>query len=127
MIFPAAIADAKQLSEIAFESKGFWNYSKNQLESWQEELTIYPSHLENQNGFVYKIEDKIVGFYILEMKNRSTISLEFLFVLPDFIGRGIGKKLLKHAIEKSKERKALVVKVLSDPNAENFYGKIMDL
>lgn len=123
MIFPADISDAKQLSEISFLSKGYWNYTKNQLESWREELTVYPSYLENENGFVYKIDQKIIGFYILQTQNITTISLEFLFVLPQYIAKGIGKELLKHAIKKSKERKAFVLTVLSDPNAEKFYLK----
>lgn len=41
-------------------------------------------------GFVYEIEKKIVGFSIVDFVENNVWAL---FILPDFEGKGIGKKL----------------------------------
>ncbi len=123
MIVPTHFSDAFILTEIALKSKAFWGYSDAQIESWKDDLTITDEYLKKTTSFVYKVDNRIVGFYILQMMNMSMFTLEFLFVLPDFIGKGIGHQLVKHAIQKAKDKKGTVVNVLSDPNAEDFYAK----
>jgi predicted N-acetyltransferase YhbS len=49
--------------------------------------------------------------------------MEFLFVKPKFIGKNIGKQLIKHAIKSCRDNSCEVLIVLSDPNAESFYAK----
>ena len=44
-----------------------------------------------------------------------------LFVLPEFIGKGIGEKLLLNAVEQAKSLNAISMTLLADPNAEEFY------
>lgn len=72
---------------------------------------------------VYKFiqNQKTVGFYILNQPIKQSIELEMLFVLPEFIGKGIGKKLLIHAFENALKLKASNLTLLADPNAEFFY------
>ena len=55
--------------------------------------------------FVYQFmfDDTTVGFYMLNPPKEKAIELEMLFVLPDFIGKGIGKQLLVHAVQKAKK------------------------
>ena len=123
MILPADFKDAKTISEVALKSKAYWGYTNEQLESWIDELTITSEYISKNSSYVYKLNENIVGFYIIEMLNMTTISLEFLFVLPEFIGKGIGHQLISHAIEKARNLKGFVLNTLSDPNAESFYAK----
>lgn len=122
MIISAKKIDAKMLTGIAIKSKGFWDYSNDLLESWREDLTV--PELMIQEMFVYKyvIDDEIVGFYILNQPKEKSIELEFLFVLPNFIGKGIGNELIQHAFKKAKELESNKIIVLADPNAVSFYG-----
>jgi len=123
MIERAVPSNANILTNIALESKAHWNYTQEQLDSWVDDLTITPEYLSKTSALVYKIDGKIVGFYILEMLNMTTISLEFLFVHPAFIGKRIGHELITHAIENARNKKGFVLNTLSDPNAESFYAK----
>ena len=123
MIVEAVVSDAEKLTQIALKSKAYWGYTKEQLESWADVLTITSDYLSKNSAFVYKVEGKIVGFYIIEMLNMTTISLEFLFVLPDCIGKGIGHELILHAIENARNKKGYVLNTIADPNAESFYIK----
>ena len=47
--------------------------------------------------------------------------LDNLWVLPGFIGKGIGRRLFLHSLERSRVRNASLLKILADPNAESFY------
>ena len=123
MIVPVKLADATVLTKIALKSKAHWDYSKAQIENWRDDLTVTSEYLQKTSSFVYKKENAIVGFYILEKVNMSKVSLEFLFVLPEFIGLRIGFQLLQHAIVNGRSQEANVLSVLSDPNAEKFYAK----
>mgnify|MGYP000235831416 FL=1 len=123
MIVLATISDVNQLTQIALKSKAFWGYSDEKIESWREDLTITPKMFEEWNIYKYTIDNEIAGFYILNRANIRTSFLEFLFVSPKFIKKGIGTKLLNHAKAYCIEGSSAILNVLSDPNAEAFYAK----
>jgi len=123
MIVKAQSSDAEIFTLISLASKAHWNYTKEQLESWREDLTIVPENFEEWHGSKFIIDDEIVGFYLLNRVNARTCCLEFLFVLPKVIGKGVGRQLIEHAIESCKANGCEVLNVLSDPNAESFYTK----
>jgi len=123
MIVRATVTDAHELTEIALKSKAFWGYSDELLESWRNDLTITPKMFEESNVCKYLVDNEIAGFYILNRANIRTSFLDFLFISPQFIKQGIGKTLLKHALEYCVEGSCAVLNVLSDPYAEGFYAK----
>ena len=121
MIVKANISDASLLSEIAMLSKSFWGYTKEQLDSWVDDLTVSENLILETHTFNFLVDNKIVGFYILNQPQNNNCELEMLFVLPNFIGKGIGKQLLQHAFKKAKNLKVKTVTLLADPNAVAFY------
>ena len=121
MIVKANISDTKLLSEIAMISKSFWGYTKQQLDSWVDDLTVSEKLILETHTFNFLVEDKIVGFYILNQPQNNNCELEMLFVLPNFIGKGIGKQLLQHAFKKAKNLNVKTVALLADPNSVAFY------
>ena len=92
MIVRADISDAKRLTDIALQSKAFWGYSKEDLESWRDDLTITPKMISESFIFKFLVDERIAGFYFLNPPKEESIELEMLFVLPDFIGKRIGTK-----------------------------------
>ncbi len=121
MIVVATTSDAKRLTEIALKSKAFWGYAADDLESWKPDLTVSEKMVNELFVCQFLFDDTTVGFYILNPPKEKAIELEMLFVLPDFIGKGIGKQLLVHAIQKAKKLEAKYITVVSDPNAAAFY------
>ncbi|WP_397445380.1 GNAT family N-acetyltransferase [Polaribacter sp. R77954] len=121
MIVEAEISDEKQLTEIALQSKAFWGYSDDLIQSWTEELTVSEQMISKM--FVYKFlkDDNIVGFYILNQPKEKTIELEFLFVLPKCIGKRIGTQLIEHAFQKAIQLNTIRITLIADPNAASFY------
>ncbi|WP_439132070.1 GNAT family N-acetyltransferase [Polaribacter sp.] len=123
MIVKANVSDAKRLTEIALQSKAFWGYSEALIESWREDLTVTPTMFKEWNVFKFMIDSEIAGFYVLNRANIRTSFLEFLFVSPKFIKKGIGSALLHHAIGYCKDGSSAILNVVSDPNAKSFYAK----
>ncbi|SKC12216.1 Acetyltransferase (GNAT) domain-containing protein [Soonwooa buanensis] len=117
----AHIDDHEILSEIAFKGKSYWNYGEEQLEAWRDNLTISKDYIKENK--VYKLVelDKTIGFYSLILIDKSTIKIDFLFMFPEFIGKGIGKFLLESSIETAKKMKIKRIVLDADPNAEAFY------
>lgn len=124
MISKATVVDSEELTLLCKKSKAYWGYSTEQLNLWEEELTISKKYiLENQ---VFKfIENKtIIGFYTLIATNKKTIQIEHLFVHPHYLGQGIGTQLMHHVIENCKTSTSHYIRVEADPNAELFYTKM---
>ena len=111
---------APLLTRIAVESKAHWNYPAAWMEEWSLLLVISPTQLARDEVFCAEVDGRIVGFYaIRELRNKG--HLEHLWVLPQFIGQGIGRALFEHALEQARTRGLKAILVESDPNAAGFY------
>ena len=122
MIVAANISDAKELTEIAIKSKAFWGYSRKLIDSWTDDLTITDKIINTMYVYNFIEKNMIVGFYVLNEPSNNNVELEFLFVLPKFIGKGFGKELLLHAFKKAKKLNCISITLLADPNAIKFYS-----
>lgn len=124
MIIKAAIADHLILSKITKASKAYWGYSQEQMEIWDEELTIKPDYIKENIVFKLMENNEAIGYYSMEKKSEKLIKLENLFILPEFIGQGFGEYLMDHAFLKAKELGYEEMILDSDPNASIFYEKL---
>ena len=50
--------------------------------------------------------------------------LEHLWVLPEAMGRGIGRALFSHAVQRAKALGVQAIRIESDPYAEKFYERM---
>ena len=117
--------DHKILTKITKESKSFWGYSLEQMEQWNQLLTISQNYLNTH--FVYKLilKEEIIGYYSYFLIDEKNIHLDNLFILPKYIGKGFGKYLIQDFFDRIKEHKTIEKVILeADPNAEIFYQKL---
>jgi len=116
--------DASLLSDLALRSKGYWGYDADFLASCREELT-YTSEQITSSLYCFKVAEhpslSIAGFFALNFLGSDHPELEALFIDPDFIGQGCGKKLLSAAIVVAKAHNAISIKLQVDPFSEDFY------
>jgi len=115
-------AEAQALSTLAIRAKAHWGYDAHVLERWRTELTVLAEDISSKPMFVGTVDEEIVGFYALEPSGTSW-KLDNLWVLPEFMHRGIGRTLLVHALQTAARGGAVEVIVDADPNAEPFYVK----
>ena len=73
-------------------------------------------------GFVCEIDDKIVGFSIVNFVENNVWAL---FLLPEFEGKGIGKKLHQLMLDEyfSKTKETIWLSTEANSRAETFYKK----
>lgn len=110
------------LTEIAFAAKRHWDYPESWIEVWREDLTVTPEFIERNEVYAAIENDTLVGFYAL-VTSEGTTELEHLWVLPEWIGKGVGRQLLQHALDRAAAVGGTVIEIVSDPNAEGFYLK----
>ena len=119
---PARVEDAADLSELAFRSKAYWGYPAEFMQACREELNVDAETIEAEDCF-YEVAIKagrIAGFYALEGRGRS-IELDALFVEPQDIGKGIGRRLIERARARAAALGAEILTIQGDPNAIDFY------
>ena len=114
---------ADELTRIALAAKAHWGYPKRWLEIWTPQLTFSPEYFEENESWVAVMEERPIGFYTLREENRNAC-IENLWVLPEFIGKGVGKALFLHAMERSRQRRYATLRLEADPNAVGFYEKM---
>ena len=119
-IRPALEHEAEALSALALKAKAYWGYSTDTIESWRHDLSVSSETIASRPTFVATVGDEIAGFYSLVPSTQSW-KLDHLWVLPQFMDRGIGRALVAHALETALRGGASSVTVDADPNAESFY------
>jgi N-acetylglutamate synthase-like GNAT family acetyltransferase len=117
----AAISDeAASLTKIAHEAKRYWGYPERWIKHWEQDLTITPEFISNNDVYVAEADGELLGFYALVVNNNRA-ELEHFWVSPAHIGRGIGKELFVHAMQVAAGQDVQEVEICADPNAEGFY------
>lgn len=117
----ASFQDAFLLSDIAQKAKAHWDYPKEWLALWKDDLSFTKDYLETHHVYLLKLDQTIIGFSII-IQEPAYFDVEHCWVSPEHIGKGYGAELMNHVLSEpifaNKE-----FQVLSDPNAVGFYEK----
>ena len=107
------------LSDIAIESKGYWGYSRHQLDIWRKDLRIESSYIVANTVKLVVVEDNIVGFFAL--LQGETNYLDHLWLLPDYAGQGLGREVFNEILHRCQVLDIARFTIVSDPDAAGFY------
>lgn len=110
---------SQSLTEITIAAKRHWNYPERWIQLWLPALTISPEYIAAHETWMLVMDDKPVAYYSLV--ENDGLWLDNLWVLPGFMGKGLGRQLFAHALERSRQRGASILKIEADPHAESFY------
>jgi GNAT superfamily N-acetyltransferase len=122
-VIRAAPSDADALTRIAHAAKRHWGYPERWIALWRNDLTVTSDFISGNEVFVAKSGEELIGFYALAFDDDKA-ELEHLWVRPDHIGCGAGRKLFEHARSRAASMGVAVMEISSDPNAEGFYLKM---
>jgi GNAT superfamily N-acetyltransferase len=121
IVFRAARGDeADLLTEVALRSKGYWGYDQEFLDACRAELTFRPEDVATRRIVVADSSSGIVGFYSIDGELPGG-ELGDLWVIPERIGTGLGRKLWQHAVASAREAGYTSLIIEADPNAVGFY------
>jgi GNAT superfamily N-acetyltransferase len=117
----ALASDAALLSTLAFASKSHWLYSAAQLQRWTQALQVAPSDIVRWPTVTARLGETVVGFYQLRTGFGESSRLEHFWLLPEFMGKGFGRRMFADVVERARALKLASFIIESDPNAEMFY------
>ncbi len=115
--------DAADLTRIAQAAKRHWGYPDEWITRWAPTLTVTPEFITAHPTVVARMEADAIGFAALTGLGRQ-LRLEHLWVLPEFMGRGIGRGLFQEIARVGRAAGWSSVQVISDPHAEGFYLRL---
>jgi GNAT superfamily N-acetyltransferase len=116
----ATPAEAPLLNDLTGRSVLSWGYEPEFLDWEPETIRVTPELIAGWPFFLLEEAGRIVGYYGL-LGEPPEMALDKLFVEPDRIGTGCGKRLWQHAVATAREMGASVLTLASDPNAAPFY------
>ena len=116
-------AERETLSEIARAAKRHWGYPEAWMALWEDELAFAPDCFDEWQVWCASVGGEVVGVASLS-RDGNEAELENLWVLPDFIGRGVGKALFRHAATSARRQGCGRLRIVSDPNARAFYERM---
>lgn len=127
-IRPARPDEAAALSDLALRSKAHWGYDAAFLAACRDDLTLTATEVARDAVYVVAAGDgSPQGFYRVPGRapaprdRGGDLTLDALFVAPDAIGRGYGRRLFAHAVAHATARGACGLTWASDPHATGFY------
>jgi GNAT superfamily N-acetyltransferase len=119
----ALAEEAATLSQIALSAKAYWGYSERWMEIWAPLLTIMPEFISSADVWAAEVNGGLSGFYALVFA-KQRVNLEHLWILPAYMGQGIGRALFEHALARCREMQCQGLEIVSDPNAQGFYERM---
>lgn len=122
-IQPVIPEHADTLTQIALAAKRHWGYPERWIEIWTAQLTFTAAFFESNEGWAAMDGETEAGFYTILVADKAA-SIEHLWVLPKYMGQGIGKQLFRHAVQTARERGCETLQLDADPNAVGFYERM---
>jgi GNAT superfamily N-acetyltransferase len=117
------MSETRHLSDLAFRSKAHWGYSSEFMDACREELSVSRSMVTESRVYVCDSGGELAGFYSLEDLADGEIEMGHLFVDPDFMGDGVGLRLVEHACRTAAGLGFDRLVIQGDPHAEGFYHR----
>src|SRR5262245_51882698 len=115
--------EADILSQIAVAAKRYWNYPESWMKLWIPQLTFSPEYVEANESWAAEMDSMVIAFYTLQQRD-GIAWLEDIWVLPMYMGQGVGKDLFKHALSQARKSGHKTLRLEAEPNAVGFYEKM---
>ncbi len=122
-IRPCRDEEGERLREIAIAAKSHWGYDIDRVRAWAA-MGDFSSHgLRSKDVHVAETGGRVVGWTAL-IQRDDVCWLDDLWIDPEWIGKGIGSRLFRHALERGRELGARRIELEAEPNALGFYEKM---
>ncbi|CAM3880991.1 GNAT family N-acetyltransferase [Kibdelosporangium persicum] len=112
--------EAAALGELALRSKAHWGYDRDFLDACRAELSFRLRDVVERGIVVAAEGDRLLGFYSVEGRAPEG-ELAHMWLEPSEIGKGLGKRLWRHAMESARAAGFTVLTIDAEPAAEGFY------
>jgi GNAT superfamily N-acetyltransferase len=115
--------EGARLKEIAILSKAHWGYGLDEVRAWADRGDFSPAQLRRLVVFVAEAGHVEIGWVSLE-RREEVWWLADLWVVPDWIRRGVGSRLFRRAETYAREQGGRRLEWEAEPNSVGFYEKM---
>ncbi|NQV43461.1 MAG: GNAT family N-acetyltransferase [Rhodospirillales bacterium] len=109
------------LSALCLRSKAHWGYDDDFMAACVEELTLRPAELTTTQLQLAEDEQGYLGVAQVALEGDKTASLEVLFIEPERMGCGAGRRLFDWAVKQARALGSKSMMIEADPDAAPFY------
>jgi GNAT superfamily N-acetyltransferase len=117
---PAVPEDYERVRELTCDSKAHWGYDRDFVRSWAEGLSFE----SDRERWVAECDGVVVAWAAIVPPAGGVVVLDDLWVDPAWIGRGLGGRLFRRAVDRARELGAVRLEWGAEPNAVGFYEKL---
>lgn len=121
---PALPDEGDALTALMVRSVGHWGHGDTHPElvaRLAAEEAVTADYVRRGEVWVLEDGDAVVGFYGL-LPREDDVDLTYMFLEPRSIGRGHGRRLWTHAVQRARAMDRPRMRILSDPGAVEFYA-----
>jgi N-acetylglutamate synthase-like GNAT family acetyltransferase len=113
-----------EINALIARSKAHWSWPEGYLKQALLLHSVSPTYLRSNHCFeVLDANDQLIAFFSLVV-DEARVVLDNLWVTPDLIGKGIGRRACERVFLLAREQGWTELWVLPDPPAEGFYVKM---
>src|SRR5918997_1535786 len=112
-----------RLREIAVAAKSYWGYDLDRVRQWAAMGDYSPEGRRRKEFYVADVDRKAVGWAATIAKGE-VFWLDDLWIEPEWMGKGIGKRLFLHAAERARQRGATRMEWEAERHALGFYERM---
>lgn len=120
---PPVPADIDELNALILTSKAHHGYDADFMQACEDELRLTPAHLAAGHMCCAVDGERMAGMVELR-EAEGDLHIEKLFVHPDYMGRGIGTRLMEWVETRARLNGCFVLLIDSDPGAASFYERL---
>jgi GNAT superfamily N-acetyltransferase len=112
------------INNLIARSKAVWNWPEGYLERALPLHRVSRAYLLKNHCFeVLDLNDELVAFFSV-MAGDARVLLDNLWVTPELVGNGVGRRACEHLFQLARERGWTELWAIPDPPAEGFYAKV---
>jgi GNAT superfamily N-acetyltransferase len=115
--------EAAVLTALNHRSKAVWGYDDDFMRRAARDLTLTPSDIRCGRVFVAVCGGGLCGVLALSPPGDPP-ELNQLFVAPEWMRRGVGERLMRHALRVARRWGWRAFAIASDPDAVAFYARM---
>lgn len=119
----ARAGEASEITAIAVASKASWGYDQAFITTALPELVVNEEDIARDHVDVLEADARLLGYVRLRDLGTEADAAELvdLFVIPEGLGQGHGRRLFEHACAVARAWGRHELRWESDPHAEAFY------
>jgi GNAT superfamily N-acetyltransferase len=100
-----------------------WEEDRDALLAEPDAIDLPADQIAEGHVFVWEEGGAVLGFAVVLPRDDGAAELDGLFTAPDAWGRGIGRKLVDHAVEAARAQGCVSLNVVANKRALGFYLK----